>query len=194
MRIRTLLLVAFVAVVAVVVVAGLYLGGRGFSAHEKPSWFEELLARNARSIATPAKAKRLQNPIQITQERLASARAHWVDHCALCHGLEGSGNTAIGRNLYPPAPDLRDAQTQRLADGELFYIINNGVRLTGMPAWGGLHSDEETWELVAFLRQLPHLSAEDLQQLQRLAETGGAHHQSGEAGHSHGQEAMPHKH
>lgn len=162
----------------------------GFSAREKPSRVEEFLARHARKIATPAGAKELQNPYPTTPESLAAARAHWVDHCATCHALDGSGNTAIGRNMYPPAPDMKDAETQGLSDGELYYIISNGVRFTGMPAWGGEHSSEETWQLVAFIRRLPSLSPEELKLMEQLAtgERGSGAAQP----HAHGPGSKPH--
>ncbi|MEO7144714.1 MAG: c-type cytochrome [Bryobacteraceae bacterium] len=66
---------------------------------------------------------------------LADARAHWADHCAACHANNGSGDTAMGKHTYPPTPDMRQAETQNLTDGELFYIIQNGSRLTRMPSW-----------------------------------------------------------
>src|SRR5467141_1262563 len=57
-------------------------------------------------------------------------------HCATCHGNDGRRQTDIGRNMYPKAPDMRRARTQDLTDCELFSIIKNGIRLTGMSAWG----------------------------------------------------------
>ncbi len=160
----------------------------GFSAREKPSRFEQFLARHARKIATPAGAKELKNPHAVTPESMAAARAHWVDHCATCHALNGNGNSVLGRNLYPPAADMRQAYVQDLTDGELYYIISNGVRFTGMPAWGGEHSPEETWQLVSFLRRLPMLSPEELKEMEELAAAGAA------SGHAHGLGAKPHAH
>ncbi len=185
-------------VVATVFLAGLsYLGAaiarHGFSAREKPSKFEEFLARHARKIATPAGAKELKNPYLINPEGLKAAREHWMDHCATCHALDGSGNTVIGRNLYPKAPDMRDAATQGLSDGELYYIINDGVRFTGMPAWGGEHSPEETWQLVSLIRRLPSLSPDELKLMERQAtEAGGAPAQR--HSHTHGPGTKPHAH
>src|SRR3990170_8844247 len=161
--------IAAVALVAGATYLGVAIARHGFSAREKPTWFEEFLARHARKIATPSGARTLQNPYSLTPERLASAHAHWVDHCATCHALDGSGQTSLGRNMYPPAPDMRDALTQNLSDGELYYIISNGVRLTGMPAWGGLHSEAETWQLVSFIRRLPHLTPEELSRMEQVA-------------------------
>jgi mono/diheme cytochrome c family protein len=170
----------------------------GFSAREKPTRLETFLARHARSLATPAGAQHLKNPFPATAEGLAEGREHFADHCAICHGLDGSGNSTIGRNLYPPAPDMRGTDTQRLSDGELFYIISNGVRFTGMPAWSGEHSPENTWNLVAFIRHLPQITPDELKQMQQLApeaaeESESEHHHDQ---HEHDPNAgkPPHEH
>lgn len=100
---------------------------------------------------------------------LTEARAHWADHCAGCHANDGSGQTALGSHLYPRAPDMRRSETQKLSDGELYAVIKNGVRLTGMPAWGEPGSaDPESWALVAFIRRLPTLSPEELKAMEKL--------------------------
>ena len=127
------------------VIGALYwwISSHGFSAREKPSRFEALLARNARRLATPANARAMSNPVGRTELSIAEARDHFADHCAICHGNDGSGRTQINAGLHPPAPDMREADTQQLSDGELFYIIRNGVRFTAMPGWGG--EDEENW-------------------------------------------------
>ena len=70
-----------------------------------------------------------------TPEVIAAGMAHYADHCAACHANDGSAETQIGLGMYPRPPDMRQPATQTLTDGELFYIIENGVRLTGMPAW-----------------------------------------------------------
>ena len=187
MRKKAILLLGVVALGGLAYL-GVAVARHGFSAREKPSRVEEFFARHARKIATPADARRLRNRYPVTPESLAAARAHWVDHCATCHALDGSGNTALGRNLYPPAPDMRAAYVQTLADGELYYIITNGVRFTGMPAWGGEHTPEQTWQLVAFIRRLPTLSPEELKQMEELATTGsaaGPAHEAGSKAHRH---------
>ncbi len=134
----------------------------GFSAREKPSSVEAFLAGHARRIATPSDAKTRRNPFAPSPENLAEARHHFAEHCAVCHGNDGRANVTIGRNLYPKAPDMTDYETQKLTDGELFYIISNGVRFTGMPAWGGEDSPEDIWKLVLFIRHLPQLTPDEL--------------------------------
>ena len=192
---KKLLVLLSILVLAGLAYLGIVLARHGFSAREKPSRVEEFLARHARKIATPAGARELKNPYPSTSESLAEARAHWVEHCALCHGLDGSGDTVIGRNLYPKASDVRDAQTQALSDGELFYVISNGVRFTGMPAWGDEDEPEEIWKLVLLIRRLPGLPPEELQEMQKMAEpvAGEAAGEGRTHSHSHPPGTKPHK-
>ena len=142
----------------------------GWSARTPPSQLEILIARAMRDMAIPASAREEKNPWEATPEVIAAGRAHWADHCATCHANDGSGNTLIGANLYPRAPDMRLRATQNLTDGELYYIIRNGVRLTGMPAWGdpAFKRDDESWHLVAFIRHLPQITPDELEEMKRL--------------------------
>ena len=148
---------------------------RGLSAREQPTGIEGWIARRAREIALPAEAKIRTNPVAKTREALDEARAHWADHCASCHANDGSGDIAMGKRMYPPAPDMRKSATQNLSDGELFYIIQNGIRLTGMPAWGGSdHDAEDSWKLVHFIRRLPDMTLEERKQMEKLNPKGPA--------------------
>ena len=132
----------------------------GFSAREEPWAIEAFVARHLRRLATGSSAQALVNPLPASPILLAEARDHFADHCAECHGNDGAGDTSINHGLYPRAPDLREPGTQQLSDGELFRIIENGVRFTGMPGWGG--EPDENWALVHFVRHLPELTAEEL--------------------------------
>ena len=175
MRRIILTVIATLAVIGLILGAGLlYVRGHGFSAREEPTWMERIMARNARKIATPPDAKSLTNPRQQqTSEMLAEADEHFVEHCGVCHGIDGRGDTVIGRNLYPRVPDMSASDTQQLSDGELYYIISNGVRLTGMPAWGSEDKPEAIWDLVSLIRRLPKLSPEELKRLQEAARNAG---------------------
>jgi mono/diheme cytochrome c family protein len=155
---------------AVAVAAALGFAALGISSRSEPPALEMKLARTARHLMIPAAARRAENPQPAAPEIHARALRHWADHCASCHGNDGKGQTSIGRGLYPKSPDMTLAATQELSDGELFWIIENGVKLTGMPAWGSLAPDDdaETWELVHFVRHLPEITAEELDQMQRL--------------------------
>ena len=146
----------------------------GFSARQQPTLVERVVARWLRSAALPANAKAQVNPVPDTPAVLADARAHWADHCASCHANDGSGDTEMGKHLYPPAPDMRAPETQQMTDGELFFIIQNGVRLTGMPAWGSGtgHDAEDSWKLVRFIRHLPRLTFEEKKEMEKLNPKG----------------------
>lgn len=168
-----------VALTIVMVVGGGWLywfvTRHGFSAREKPTRLEAFLAHRARGLATPPDARRKKNLLEATQLNMAEARDHFADHCAICHANDGSGKTMINEGLYPPAPDLRQEDTQDLSDGEIFYIIRNGIRFTGMPGWGG--AEEDNWKLVLFIRHLPALTAKELELMKEIngLESGGAH-------------------
>jgi mono/diheme cytochrome c family protein len=152
-----------------------FISAHGFSAREKPTKLEALLARHTRRLATPPDARDLKNPLDPTALNIAEARDHFADHCAICHANNGSGETQINSGLYPPAPDMRERETQDLSDGEIFYIIKNGIRFTGMPGWGG--EDEENWKLVLFIRHLPKLRPQEIEfmnEINGLEEQGGS--------------------
>jgi mono/diheme cytochrome c family protein len=109
---------------------------RGFSARDNPSAIEAFVARTARKLSIPASERDAKNPFTPTVEVLNEVRAHFADHCATCHGNDGSGKTEIGQNLYPKPPDMRQSETQSLTDGQIYYIIHNGIRLTGIARVG----------------------------------------------------------
>ena len=146
------------------------IASRGLGTRTTPSWIEATLAKTMRSWATPSRMRNTKNPVQASPEVMDEALAHFADHCAGCHGNDGSGQTEIGRSFYPPAPDMRAAPTQTLTDGEIFSIIEHGIRMTGMPAWGTgtPEGEHQSWALVHFIRRLPSLTAEDIAKMEAL--------------------------
>ena len=169
---------AFVRALIVLVIVAVAVGGfvaysiarRGLSTRTAPTAAEELLARAMRRAATPAHVRGRANPLAVTDAVIAEGLDHFADHCAVCHANNGGGDTAIGRSLYPRAPDMRQDETQRLSDGELFSIIENGVRLTGMPAWGNGTPEGEraSWALVHAIRRLPRLTDDEVARMEAL--------------------------
>jgi mono/diheme cytochrome c family protein len=147
-----------------------YMLSRGFSALDEPSRAEAFIAQRLRHMALPRSASEMSNPVPASSEALLQAMEHFADHCAFCHANDGSGNTPIGKGLYPKPPDMRQSGTQNLRDGELFYIIQNGVRFTGMPAFGTPDAahDEDSWELVLFIRHLPQITDEELVRMKEM--------------------------
>jgi mono/diheme cytochrome c family protein len=161
--------VFFVALVAVAGV-GLWIArANGFSTRTPPTAVERVVMQGLHWLSVPRAARAANNPVAFSPEVWAQSRAHFADHCASCHANDGSGNTDLGRGLFPRAPDMRLALTQDKTDGELYWIIENGVRLTGMPAWGaGGGDDADTWKLVHFIRRLKELTPEQLKEMAAL--------------------------
>jgi mono/diheme cytochrome c family protein len=167
------LLIGFLSVIVLVLVACSVLVGRmirrGFSTRDKPTVIESSLATSMRGMAVPSRYKTMKNPVAVTPEVLHEAMAHWADHCSTCHANDGSGDSMFGKGLYPRPPDMRQQGTQGLSDGELYYTIKNGVRLSGMPAFGEPGDDDlASWKLVAFIRHLPSLSQDEELQMEQL--------------------------
>lgn len=166
---RAFLLLAGIAIVGGGVAAYM-VASRGLSTRVQPSAVETSIALAMRRLATPDSIRSAVNPVEATPEVLEDGLAHFADHCAACHANDGSGNTTMGRSFYPPAPDMRAARTQQLTDGELFSIIENGIRLTGMPAWGtgAPEGERASWGLVHFIRTLPSLTAGDVARMEAM--------------------------
>ena len=172
MRLKTVLILLGVVLLTGAIVAAVAVRtiSRGFSARAQPSAAEAMAARMVRRLAVPRRSRSLANPVYPSDEVFSDARAHFADHCAICHANDGSGDTVIGRNLYPKVPDMRLNATQSLTDGELYSIIQDGIRLTGMPAWGkeGDENDEDSWKLVHLIRHFKDLTPEHLKEMQHM--------------------------
>ena len=152
------------AILALLVVLLVYLRVTGLRTGGEPGAIEISLARAARRLAVPSAIRTMANPVPKSAESVADGMAHFADHCAVCHANDGGGDAEMGRGLYPQAPDMRLTATQQLSDGELFYIIEHGIRFTGMPGWrtGTKDGEESSWQLVHFIRHLPMLTASEL--------------------------------
>ncbi len=161
-----------VLVIVVIIGAGVWwISGRGYSARETPSALEAEIAEHVRGLAIPRGAKEKKNPVPVSADSVRMGLAHFADHCAICHGNDGRGQTTIGQGLYPKPPNLTDPDAQELADGEMYYIIVNGIRFTGMPGFGD-DDPAETWHLVNFIRHLPKITPGELQQMDALNPKG----------------------
>ncbi len=164
--------VCFIIVLLVAIVCALYASRmvhRGFSTRVEPGAVESSLAMTMRDMAIPSRYKAMKNPVTVTPEVIHEGMAHWADHCATCHANNGSGDTMYGKTMYPRPPDMRQKDTQEMSDGELYYTIKNGVRLSGMPAFGDPGDDDvDSWKLVVFIRHLPQFIPAEETEMQRL--------------------------
>jgi mono/diheme cytochrome c family protein len=173
MRSLLRLTVAAVVLLALAAAAGVaYVRQTGLRGQPQPGDMETRVARSIRSLAVPSGVKAMRMPA-MSEDTLWAGMEHYARYCALCHANNGGGEkTPIGGGLYPKPPDLRAAATQQLTDGELYYIIDNGVRFTGMPAFGtgnpGATGDEGIWRLVQFVRRLPKITPDELSQMEGM--------------------------
>lgn len=147
---------------------------RGFRATSEPSYLERVVSRRIRNFAIPTRARREENPLRASAGNLQAGRQLFLARCAICHGIDGTGMTPVGRSLYPRVPNLHSTETQGLTDGEIHYIIQNGVQHTGMPAWGPNQGTEDIWQMVLFIRNLRPLTADEL--AGQLAAINSAHY------------------
>jgi mono/diheme cytochrome c family protein len=143
-----------------------YLMGTIVLRQETPLPGETAIADLAlRYIAVPPEYADMRIPTQYLgpdrrpkPDVLARGKELFETQCAICHGQNGDGNGPLGKTMYPPASDLRQARTQTKSDGQLYWLTAHGINLTGMPAWGekygGPNSDDEIWSMVAYMRSL----------------------------------------
>ncbi len=138
-------------------VLGAMLGAllQGCTADKAPSQGETSLANAAKDVTIPLEAGKMKNPLAETGEVVSQGQEIFLGSCAQCHGANARGDSDLGRNMTPPAMDLTSGHVQHWSDAELFWIIQNGVRLTGMPAWKSSISDTDTWKLARYIHSLP---------------------------------------
>jgi mono/diheme cytochrome c family protein len=119
------------------------------------------------------------NPLPASEQNLKTGQREFGEHCAVCHGTDGSAHDLLGADFYPPVARLQKG-APGWSDGELFFIIDNGIRYTGMPGFGAHHRAATIWRIILWVRHLPHLSAAEKAQIQGRGEfmeheEGGAH-------------------
>ncbi len=174
--------VAFLAVCLCVVVYS-YVKSGGLRARRAPPGFEKFVGRGLVALSVPKEAKEMKNPLNASPDGTdaAAGRNLYQKYCTACHGYDGSGKTAAGSGLYPPPSDLRPTAIadRKQSDGELFYFIQNGVRNTGMPGWR--LPDQQIWQLVVYLRNLPQTAAQEAQATRETAQLSTTAHYVGSA-------------
>lgn len=161
------------AVFLLLAVSGLWIasGVWNVSAAKPPSRLEKAVARFAMNRSVAGRAGKTANPLS-GPDVVRAGLAHYREMCVFCHGAPGVDASEAGEGLNPPAPDLTIQSVQRRSDGELFWIVQNGIRMTGMPSFGATHKDPEIWKIVAFLRHLPQITKEEQEALTAGTEAG----------------------
>ena len=168
-RSPTILVIVVGVVVALIGGGWLFVHSGAFdiaadTPHSQPVYW---LMQKVREYSIAARAT---DPVpgDLTDEKLiASGAGQYAEMCASCHLAPGMKRTEISRGLYPRAPELRRGSA--LTPAEEFWVMKHGIKMTGMPAWGATHDDEILWDVVAFLRKFPELTAEQYQTLVKTA-------------------------
>lgn len=133
---------------------------QGCTASRKPLPFEEAVANMAKDVAIPIEAHNSKDPVPPSEEAIKTGEQVYLQDCALCHGVDGHGYTNLGRHMFPPAMDLTSPHVQHWTNGDLFWIVQNGISLTGMPSWSSSISATDAWKIAQFIHALPRLDAE----------------------------------
>lgn len=167
---RRRVIAALTGLIGLVAIVAFTLSGSGITSRRRAFPLEESITRSARRFLVPRAIRNATNPAPNTADAIQRGMEHFADHCAICHANDGSGDIPMGKAMFPRAPDMRLDRTQAMTDGELFYVIENGIPLTGMPAWGNGTPDSEraTWELVRFIRHLPQIRPEEVERMETL--------------------------
>jgi mono/diheme cytochrome c family protein len=181
-------------ILLVAVGAGVYVytGSFNTAATLAPSKTEKEFATFALNKSVAKHAPNRRNPLPATPETFRGGLAHFRENCVVCHGAPGVDPGEIGQGLNPGAPDLTLPRIQARSDGEIFWIVSEGIRMSGMPAFGPTHKENEIWQIVAFLRHLPGITDEEKTQLKGATEEREEHHE--EAPPAAGTEKAPHTH
>jgi mono/diheme cytochrome c family protein len=148
----------------VVIVAGLVafaeLGFVDFRADIQPSEAESKFAMSAVDASTDRHALETKNPLEPTEETVQAGAVLYRDNCSGCHGDPANPEATLGGRFYPPAPQFfHELHMDMMGDNQTFYIVQHGIRWTGMPGQEGVLSDTQVWQIVAFFSRMHVLPA-----------------------------------
>lgn len=190
MKILTTLVIA-VAVAMLIAIGFAYSGLYDVSASSTHSGFLNWYLSTTSDASVERRASDIEVPDLDDDSLILAGANDFSSMCAGCHGAPGTEPEAVGKGLNPPAPDLAE-EAAEMTPAELFWVTKNGIKMTGMPAWGATHDDDAIWPVVAFMTNLPGLDESAYQAL--LAEAEGSGHHASESAdehHSHGHGDSP---
>jgi mono/diheme cytochrome c family protein len=166
------ILIALIVLLAAAAAGFAYSGIFDVSAADRePRWRAQLFETvKDRSIDRRAAALPAAPPLGDPQ-LIRTGLGHYREMCVVCHGAPGVPKSEIGMGLNPDPPDLAHEGAEQ-SPVRLFWVLKNGIKMTGMPAFGMTHTDDQIWSMVAFLKQLPKLSP---RQYAAMAQESGVH-------------------
>jgi len=163
-------------VIGGLIVTFLVLSSMNWSATNKPGTLEARIANYTISRWVRRNANNQSNPFPETSENLKTAKAEFGEHCAICHGLDGSGVNKIEADFYPPAPKLT-GEIQSWSDGQIYYVIANGIGWSAMPGFSKNHESQDIWDMVLWIRHLAKITPEEKAQLENEMRAGSEQHE-----------------
>lgn len=173
------IVLALVAALAVAVLGGLLIvlsGALNVAALEPDSALTEWILHTTMRRSVAMRSSGILAPKQFTDEQVRDGFEEFNTMCVGCHGAPGKMRNAAGKGLNPRAPDLSQA-ARNWDKGSLFWIVKNGVRMTGMPAFGVTHGDQTLWNIVAFVSRLPEMTSTQYRELEEQAARSGHMHE-----------------
>lgn len=180
MKIVTATLGIIITLAILAVLAVMYTGAFNVAT----GWQDPALLRwvlvTTRESSIERRAQAIQAPVLDAVNRIDNGFRGYREMCAICHGTPGGKPTPLAKGLNPEPPELSEDE-DHMSDAALFWVIKNGIRMTGMPAWGPSHSDADLWDVVAFVKALPNMSAAEYRALDRRLPPG-----HGDDGHDNG--------
>lgn len=170
-------LVGFVAAFVIGIVVAFFViisGAYNVAATVPHTKLEHIIFNSTMAYSVRAHAKE-EAPESWSQDEIKSGFKNYNEMCVICHGAPGKALSYLGKGLQPQPPNLAEA-VEKWTNGQLFWIIKNGVKMTGMPAFGPTHDDVDIWSIVGFIRRLPRTSAQEFQSMaQELGRSAEPH-------------------
>ena len=178
------------ALVVAVVLALVYAGAYNVAATDSHSPLVAWLLHTTYQESVELRARDIEVPALDERERILRGARHFDATCQVCHTPPGQSPTAVSQGLNPEPPDLKRMLAGELEPAGAFWVINHGLRMTGMPAFGPTHDDEAIWDMVAFIQHARDLSPQAYRQLMSQASQAGGHthdngHETGASGDAH---------
>lgn len=175
--------IIFLTIICLVVI---YSGWYEVSASNEDSGIVEWIIKTTKNNSIEFRIEDISVPDLKDSLRIKEGFEHYNEMCVVCHGAPGKEETELSKGLNPPAPYLVKV-TDKIDPKELFWITKNGIKMTGMPAWGKTHSDGKIWAIVAFMKILPGMKGDEYEKME--SESGmlkkGHHNQNDSDNYSH---------
>jgi len=185
---KTIVITILVLLGCVVVGGALFIWSGVYDVSARvPHWrLTFLILEAAREESVSARSRGIAAPELDDPARVDAAFPHFHEMCRLCHGAPGYHRAEFAEGLYPSPPQLASPEIiNETTDAELFWIVRNGLKMTGMPAFGGKHTPDQIWSIVAFVRKLPQLDSDAYKQMAESWAAGPAAENEAAAGHGH---------